>query len=249
MDEIKIITRFKSQKLTAREYISYCKELIRNIKNVFPEMHLHILDDKDKVHFFREDLSDFGEENLHKIIMEDKEIVYYNPDKDNKRLTIDSTCWTPFGSLFFLHNCKETDIYKDVDISISVSQGANDINNKMAVIIIEFSDQFKKKLNEDILKSIVVSLERSNDLKYATIISHKFRRNVKEEKQKFWIGYLTYFANKEIPKLLENVGNIDISETNLGAMISLESLEFSEENIQKAIQIRDILAEKGLLSE
>lgn len=245
---MEIITRLNFRELTAREYISYCKELLKNIKDIFPNMYLSILDDQDKVHFFQEDFEDFSEENLHKIIMEDKEIVYYNPDKENKRLTIDSTCWMPFSFLFFLNNDKNMNIYEESDISINISQGVKKFSSP-SIINIEFSSEFSKKINIEIIKKLFQCLEKTNDLQYAIFISDDFWDSVRIKGLKRWIGYVTYFANKDILKLLENVDNIEISESNLGAMISLENLDFSEENIQKAIQIRNILAEKGLLSE
>ncbi|CEN41375.1 conserved hypothetical protein [Capnocytophaga canimorsus] len=37
---MEIITRLNFRELTAREYISYCKELLKNIKDIFPNIIL-----------------------------------------------------------------------------------------------------------------------------------------------------------------------------------------------------------------
>ncbi|MGF7108294.1 hypothetical protein [Treponema pedis] len=249
MNKIKIITRLNQREMTAREYISYCKNLLRNIKAVFPEMYLSILDDNDVAYFFKNDLSDFGEENLYKIIMEDKEIVYYNPDKNNEDLTVDSKTWSPFSSLFFLKEKREADKYSVSDISIDISQGSNDINDKIAVAIIKFSDNFTKRLNNSILEKIIYCLEKTGDLKFAVAISDNFRSEVKIKGQNLWIGYLTYFAHKDISRLFKDFKGIEVTETELGTLISLSNKFYlSEETVRKALAIRDILAEKGLMN-
>lgn len=245
---MKIISYLQGRALTAKEYIAYCKELIRNIKNILPNMQLSILDDEDNVYFFQENLSNFSQENLYKIIMEDQEIVYHNPNKENKNLTIDSTSWMPFSSLFFLNKDKDMNIYKESDISISISQGVEKFSSP-AMIKIEFSQKFLDKLNFEIIKKLFICLEKTNDLQYAILISDEFWDEIdNDDSYDLWIGYLTYFANKDVFRLLENISNIDILETKFGAIINLQSLEFSEENIEKAIQIRDILGKNDLLN-
>ena len=121
MNTIEIITRFRSRSLNAGQYIAYCKSLLSPIKKLFPQLHLYILDDKDKLLFFEEDLSNFDETHLYDIIMWDKRIAYHNPDKNNPHLTIDSTCWAPFSPLFFFNRQRNINKNSVADISISVS--------------------------------------------------------------------------------------------------------------------------------
>ena len=111
MNTIEIITRFRSRSLNAGQYIAYCKSLLSPIKKLFPQLHLYILDDKDKLLFFEEDLSNFDETHLYDIIMWDKRIAYHNPDKNKNSVA---------------------------DISISVSQGV-EIFGAPAIILIDFS--------------------------------------------------------------------------------------------------------------
>lgn len=246
---MEIITYLENRELTAREYISYCKELLKNIKTVFPEMYLSILDDNDVTYFFKNDLSDFNEDNLYKIIREDKEIVYYNPDKNNENLTIDSKTWSPFASLFFLDEYPKTDIYTDVDISIDISQGSNDKDEEVAVIKIEFSKEFSKKINLEATKKLISCIEQTKDLKYAVVISDELWDKVDSEEYDLWIGYLTYFSHKDISHLFKEFKDVGVTETDLGTLISLgNKFDISEENVRKALVIRDILASKGLMN-
>ena len=138
MNTIEIITRFRSRSLNAGQYIAYCKSLLSSIKKLFPQLHLYILDDKDELLFFEEDLSNFDETHLYDIIMWDKRITYHNPDKNNPHLTIDSTCWAPFYSLFFFNRQQNINKNSVADISISVSQGV-EIFGAPAIILIDFS--------------------------------------------------------------------------------------------------------------
>lgn len=251
MNIVEIIARLKFRELTAKEYIFYCKSFIIEIKKTFPNMYLSILDKKDKFFFFKDDLSDFNESNLYNIIIEDEEIVYCNPEKENKNLTIDSTSWLPFSSLFFLTENKNTNIHSIPDISISISQGVKTFSSPVGVTI-NFSESFFTKINNEILKKIFLCLENTNDLRYAVAISDIFLDSVEDKEYNLWIGNLTYFSNKNIFQLLsKGISNSDfeILTTHLGSLIVLNSIEPSEENIKKAIEIRNILGKEGLLNE
>ena len=250
MNEIEIIARLRFRELTAKEYVFYCKKIIIEIKKIFPNMFLSVLDEKDNFFFFKDDLSDFNEKNLYNII-EDKEIVYCNPEKENKNLTIDSTSWLPFSSLFFLTETENINIHSTPDVSISISQGVKTFSSPVGITI-NFSESLLKKMNNEVLKRIFLCLEATNDLRYAVAISDVFLDSVEGKKYNLWIGYLTYFSIKNISHLLpENISNsnFEILTTHLGSLIILKSIESSEENIKKAIEIRDVLGKEGLLNE
>jgi hypothetical protein len=107
-------------------------------------------------------------------------------------------------------------------------------------------------MNNEVLKRIFLCLEATNDLRYAVAISDVFLDSVEDKNYNLWIGYLTYFSIKNISHLLpENISNsnFEILTTHLGSLIILKSIESSEENIKKAIEIRDVLGKEGLLNE
>jgi hypothetical protein len=242
MNTIEIITRFRSRSLNARQYIAYCKSLLSPIKKLFPQLHLYILDDKDELLFFEEDLSNFDETHLYDIIMWDKRIAYHNPDKNNPHLTIDSTCWAPFSSLFFLNRQQNINKNSVADISISVSQGV-EIFSAPAIILIDFSNDFIKELSEETLEKLIFCLEQTHDLQYAVVISDDLEDKVSAKGKNLWIGYLTYFSNDYFHELPTIPQGIKVTQTVLGKLFSLgNTFDLSEETVKKAIALRDLLA-------
>ena len=245
MDTIEIISRLSFRPLNAGQYIAYCKDLLSLIKNLFPTMYLYLLDDKDKLLFFEEDLSDFNESHLHNIILEDKKIIYYNPDKDNPHLTIEATSWAPFQSLFFLNKQHNISKHSVADISISISQGVEKFSSP-ASIMIQFSDSFSKELDENTLEKLIFCLEQTQDLQYAVVISDKLEDKVPTIGRNLWIGHLTYFSNDLFSELPVSIPGIKVIQTALGQLFSLgDTLDLSEETIKKARTLRDLL-EKGV---
>lgn len=242
MNTIEIITRFRSRSLNAGQYIAYCKSLLSSIKKLFPQLHLYILDDKDELLFFEEDLSNFDETHLYHIIMWDKRITYHNPDKNNPHLTIDSTCWAPFSSLFFFNRQQNINKNSVADISISVSQGV-EIFSAPAIILIDFSNDFIKELSEEVLEKLIFCLEQTHDLQYAVVISDDLEDKVPAKGENLWIGYLTYFSNDYFHKLPTIPQGIKVTQTVLGKLFSLgNTFDLSEETVKKAIALRDLLA-------
>ena len=78
----------------------------------------------------------------------------------------------------------------------------------------------------------------------AVIISNELRRKVKQSGQNLWIGYFTYFNNKLAENYFENINIINL---NKGVLIYLsDKIELSALNVNKALDIRDILGNELL---
>ena len=241
MDTLEIISRLSLRPLNAKQYIIYCKKLLSLIKNLFPQMHLYILDDKDRLFFFKEDLSDFDETHLYDIIISDKGITYHNPDKNNPHLTIEATSWAPFRSLYFFNTKKTISKHSVADISISVSQGVEKFSSP-ATIMIQFSNDFSKELDENTLEKFILCLEQTQDLQYAVVISDELEDRIPTKGENLWIGYLTYFSNKHFPEFSTPIQGIKVLQTASGRLFSLgNTFDLSEETIKKAISLRDSL--------
>jgi hypothetical protein len=241
MDTLEIISRLSLRPLNVKQYIIYCKKLLSLIKNLFPQMHLYILDDKDRLFFFKEDLSDFDEMHLYDIIIPDKGITYHNPDKNNPHLTIEATSWAPFGSLFFFNRKQAISKHSVADISISVSQGVEKFSSP-ATIMIQFSNDFSKELDENTLEKLILCLEQTQDLQYAVVISDELEDRIPTKGGNLWIGYLTYFSNKHFPEFPTPIQGIKVLQTASGRLFSLgNTFDLSEETIKKAISLRDSL--------
>ncbi|MFC3773169.1 hypothetical protein [Paenibacillus sp. GCM10012303] len=238
MDKIKIITRLQSIEMYASEFISFCKEIVVNIKDeLLQDVTVSTWDDsRNAVYHFQNNLSDFNDENLEKIIIANKaKDVFKNENEDDKELRKNSKSWAGFSSLLYIKKIKESE---ESEISISITQGAYEAN-KTAFINVEFSDSFLKLISKEFLIKIIKSIEMTGRLDYAVVISNDFRRKVKTNGQNIWIGYLTYFKNQKINNILPGI--VSIIELKDGFLIDLnEKLEISAESIDKAIEVRNL---------
>ncbi|WP_314242340.1 hypothetical protein [Empedobacter tilapiae] len=237
MDKVKIISRLKSQEMT--EFINYCRNILISIKEILPkETTIASWDDEsNKLYSFQNSLSDFNEHNLDKIlIFNKKEDVFKNFDSNDKELRIDSRSWIGFSTLiYFKSNPKN----EESEISISIVQGAFE-KNQTALINIEFSDTFLNMATKEVFINLLKVIEQTNDLLYAVVISNEFRRKVKISGQNLWIGYITYFKDKIKKESFPNT--LNVSELVHGTVICLdEKMNLTQENINKALEIRDVL--------
>ena len=104
-----------------------------------------------------------------------------------------------------------------------------------ASIMIQFSDSFSQELDEN-------TLEQTQDLQYAVVISEKLEDKVPTIGRNLWIGHLTYFSNDLFSELSISVPGIKMIQTALGQLFSLgDTLDLSEETIKKARTLRDLL--------
>lgn len=238
MDKIKIITRLQSFEMYAYEFINFCKEIVVNIKDeLYQDVTVSTWDDSvNAVYHFQNNLSDFNDENLEKIIIANKgEDVFKNENENDKELRKNSKSWAGFSSLLYIKKNKESE---ESEISISITQGAYEAN-KTAFINVEFSDSFLKLISKEFLIKIIKCIEMTGNLNYAVVISNDFRRKVKTNGQNIWIGYLTYFKNQKINNMLPGI--VSIIELKDGFIIDLnEKLEISAESIDKAIEVRNL---------
>ncbi|WP_312992359.1 hypothetical protein [Chryseobacterium flavum] len=243
MEKIKLISRLKNREMSAHEFIDYCKNIIINIKNKFNDLHMVSTwdDSTDSKFYFQNDLMDFNGQNLDKILIYNKEEdVFSNQDGQDKDLHENSKSWVGFNTLVYISREKS----EVSDISVNITQGAAE-KNKTALINMEFSDEFLNDITKESLIKIIKSIELSGDLIYAVIISNEFRRKVKTAGQNLWVGFLTYFENRNEARALPDTIRIHDSEN--GIIIDLDdNMETSDQNISKAVKIREILGPEML---
>ena len=93
---------------------------------------------------------------------------------------------------------------------------------------------------KEVFINLLKVIEQTNDLLYAVVISNEFRRKVKISGQNLWIGYITYFKDKIKKESFPNT--LNVSELVHGTVICLdEKMNLTQENINKALEIRDVL--------
>ncbi|PQA92918.1 hypothetical protein B0A69_12150 [Chryseobacterium shigense] len=243
MEKIKVITRLTNREMSAHDFINYCKNIVVNLKNIFSDLKMvSIWDDSTNSKFyFENNLANFSVQNLDKILIYNpEEDVFQNDNEQDKNLYENSKSWIGFNTLLYLSKDKS----EASDLSINITQGASE-KNKTALINIEFSDEFLTTLTKDFSIKLIESLEKSGDLVYAVVISNELRRKVKTSGQNLWIGYLTYFQHKNIKiNLPDSVNSINYDK---GILIDLgEKIEISDEAVNKAVTIRNILGDEAL---
>lgn len=243
MEKIKLITRLTNREMSTHEFINYCKSVIVNLKNTFSYLQMVSTwdDGTNSKFYFENNLANFNTQNLDKILIYNpEEDVFQNDNEQDKDLHENPKSWIGFNTLLYLSKDKS----ETSDISINITQGASE-KNKTALINIEFSDEFLKTITKDFSIKLIESLEKTGDLLYAVVISNEFRRKVKTGGQNLWIGYLTYFQDKNIKTLLTNI--VNIINFDKGIIIDLgEKIEVSDETVNKAVKIRNILGAQAL---
>lgn len=243
MEKIKLITRLTNREMSTHEFINYCKSVIVNLKNTFSYLQMVSTwdDGTNSKFYFENNLANFNTQNLDKILIYNpEEDVFQNDNEQDKDLHENPKSWIGFNTLLYLSKDKS----ETSDISINITQGASE-KNKTALINIEFSDEFLKTITKDFSIKLIESLEKTGDLLYAVLISNEFRRKVKTGGQNLWIGYLTYFQDKNIKTLLTNI--VNIINFDKGIIIDLgEKIEVSDETVNKAVKIRNILGAQAL---
>jgi len=243
MEKIKLITRLTNREMSTHEFINYCKSVIVNLKNTFSYLQMVSTwdDGTNSKFYFENNLANFNTQNLDKILIYNpEEDVFQNDNEQDKDLHENPKSWIGFNTLLYLSKDKS----ETSDISINITQGASE-KNKTALINIEFSDEFLKTITKDFCIKLIESLEKTGDLLYAVVISNEFRRKVKTGGQNLWIGYLTYFQDKNIKTLLTNI--VNIINFDKGIIIDLgEKIEVSDETVNKAVKIRNILGAQAL---
>lgn len=242
MEKIKLISRLTNREMTAQEFIDYCKKIIVNLKITFP--YLEVISTWDEStnskFYFDNNLSNINGQNLKRILIyKEAEYVFLNDDQSDKDLYSNSKSWMGFNSLLYLSKNKK----ESSDLSINITQGACN-SDKTALVNIEFSDDFIKSITKEFVIKLVESLEKTDDLYYAVIISNELRRKVKQSGQNLWIGYFTYFNNKLAENYFENINIINLSKGVL--MYLSDKIELSALNVNKALEIRDILGNELL---
>lgn len=246
MEKIKLNFFIKTEVLTAKEYINFCKKIILHLQS-FDSLYksLSVIDIHNKKnYFFDKGLSDFNSKNVKKIIIEEKDVAYKNSDLNDKELSKNSMSWAGFSSILFFGN--NVDGENIPDISLNITQGSYE--GIKSSIKIEYSEKNQDKLTQDYIFKLIKNLTQVVDVKFGNAITNELFRKLRQKRQ-FTIGWITYIKSQEIYNLLEY--NIKKEKINQGVCFSLtENIpdEIDQKIIDKAIQIKQNLEKKDLLT-
>jgi hypothetical protein len=241
MENYKVLIRFPNREMTAKEYILFSKDILLQLQ--------HFADDFKTLYawgaeanagvYLKEDLSDF--ESVVFSQLNDTEIAYSNPDKSNKKFTMDSKCFIGYSNSYSTNKD-----YKQQQITVTIGAGKENLKNgDMGILNFEFSKSLQPNLDLSyLLKLLEFSINLVNPY-YVTVISNELRRKVSINNENYWIGWINYFADKEVLNLLPaNINTKLLFDKGVCFWLSEKMPASTDEDIvQKALQIRENIKE------
>ena len=239
---IKMVSRFKTDRLTARQYINLSQSILLNLKK-FHSVFEKINSWGDKPSSWTEIDSDFS--NFEKVVLDhiyDKEIVYTDTVGNRTEFSLEATSWTKFSNSY-------SNLKKPLEEKYLVSIGAGGDTN-IGFINIElpsrcFSDFSSIKKIID----LILNIQNIVDLHTAYVYTNNLYDHVVDYENDYdtEIGWLNFFKDKEvlahIPKQTSYI------DTSNGIFFWLEDsiTEPTDQTITKAIDIRNSLGRLKLL--
>lgn len=194
-----IITRLENRVMDAAEYISYCKNLIMQLKEIDPVFNVvGIWSDLQKCdYYFNQDLSDFGDIVFAEMQEESKEYTFINMNTDDKILHLDSKNDINFGFTCGFGENEES------DISIYISYGSID-KSEFGIINFEFSDDYQQTMPESVLNGVVNLFVNNEKTLNVAVLSSELEDEIieREEDDDYMIGWITYLRNKNVTAYL-----------------------------------------------
>lgn len=251
MEKIEITSRISNIKaMTAEEYISFCKKILLELKNILPKFNHLYTYEKDLRFYFADDLGNFDTSNIDEIISFNKdEDVFKNENIENinnRELQINSTSWIGFNSLFYFNDFfNETESLATIAIS---SLGAYE-SDKFAIIKLEFSKDYQKILSFDIINKIINILSKHTELDYAVAYTDEFFDEVFKREYKLWLGWITFINNIKV----KNSFSTDTKYEKIkdGYLFYFDESKVDSKNkilLEKTIKLRDSLGNNGFLN-
>lgn len=248
MENIQLTSRiYNTNELTAKEYISFCRELIVELKAMLPAIN-HIYTFKnDKRFYFDNDYSDIDILNMHEIIsFNEKEDVFTNTDPNDKNLRENSKSWIGFNSLFYGSN-----LFSDKEslVTVSISSFGAFEKDQFAIIKIEFSTDYQSKVTFQVIEKIIKLLSQLTALDYAVAYTDAFFDEIFKSEYKLWMGWITFINNSNIINYLPT--NILVKNIDKGYLFAFDEDIIDSSNsvqLEKTIKIRDHLGQLGFLN-
>ncbi|OZY83649.1 hypothetical protein CBP51_19815 [Cellvibrio mixtus] len=242
-DTIKIVTRFKTKNLTAREYIALSKAILQSLKAFHKAFEIiHSWGDKPTSWtMIDDDFSNFNNTVLNHIF--DEEIIYTDAAGNKVSFSPEAMSWARFSNSYSnIKNPHETKYL--ISIGAGGESGWGFVNIELPPI---YFDEFRttKKLI-DLIDIILQKIELEGAYVYTkTLYDHVVDYDKDYDIE---IGWLNYFKNKNIQ--LHIPTELFHSSHKNGIVFWLEN-EIStptKETINLAMEIRNILGDLGYLN-
>lgn len=233
---IKIVSRFKTDKLTARQYINLSRSILLDLKK-FHSIFEKINSWGDTSSSWTEIDCDFS--NFEKVVLDhiyDKEIVYTDINGKSIEFSLDAMSWTKFSNSY-------SNLKKPLEEKYLVSIGAGGEFNTGFVNIELPSECFSEFSGIKKLIDLVTCIQQSIGLEFLYVYTKDLYEQVVDYEKDYdtEIGWLNFFKNRDILQCIPK--QINRSETKDGVFFWLEDsiVEPTGETVSKAINVRDSL--------
>ncbi|MBU2946292.1 Imm52 family immunity protein [Zobellia uliginosa] len=242
-EEIFLKVQFKSRRLTLQEYLNFSKTVLKALQPIHPifENMCSWGFSADAWCCFDNNLKDF--DNVVFEQLKDEELAFINEDKLDKELRYQS-----YSHIGFSNAYSNTKNEKDGKVSVTISDGKG-IGN--GFINIEFPQWgYDIFCTDSFCTTLMKVLINLTNAEYSVIVTDTLYDNVDQINDEFWVGWITYFSNKEVLKYLPKRN--DIIENNLfdGALFIIDTdkpCNMGEREISIAKEIKERLELSKLL--
>lgn len=246
-ERIEIFTRFKSQDMTAEDYIQFSQKVLSHLAAFHPIFNTIYSwgETPDSSIKIEEDFSNFQEVVFDHIY--DDELNYLNPDPDDKEFHLKSKSYIAFLNSYTSNKKEDAS-----SCSISISAGGNVAEqDKLGYINIKLPRKDHLELNElATIKKLISHLSEIVELESVYVSTDNLFDRVVDFNSNYdtEIGWLNYFKNKQVLKFIPNDISCEEVENGVFFWLGDEITEPNDDIVNKAISLRDQLAENGLLN-
>lgn len=242
-DTIKIVTRFKTINLTAKEYIDLSKAILQSLKAFHKAFEIiHSWGDKPTSWtMIDDDFSNFDNIILNHIF--DEDIIYTDKAGNRVSFSPDAMSWTRFSNSYSnIKNPHETKYL--ISIGAGGESGWGFVNIELPTL---YFNEFRTIKN---LIKLIDAILKKIELESAYVYTKVLYDHVVDYDKDYdtEIGWLNYFKNKDIQ--LHIPAELSNAPHKNGVVFWLED-EISaptEETINIAMKTRNILGDLGYLN-
>ncbi len=235
--EYLILTRFKCEKLSAKDFCEKTRIIVTKLRRVIPyiqELYSWGKHEEDWM-LINTESNNFCESILSHI--EDKKINYENADSNDKSLNLNSKSFKGFRNSY---SNKKNGKNK---ITISISGGGN---KGQCMVNIKFSDvDFLSNNYKQQIKNIFNLLCELTSPDNIAFTNENFMLKTFLQPYKFHVGFMTYIKDEIINDFPQKIEKEKFKSGTLFTLSKEIPVHNEEQLVNTAIEIRNLIGSKG----